>query len=122
MVFAVLVAGTCLFHLAVVAGAPWGHLTMGGRWPGALPMPARVLPVLSALLLIWAARVVLAAAGLIAGPVAGWAAWLVLAILVVAVLANATTPSAPERRLWLPVTLAMLASGGAVLVPALMAG
>lgn len=31
------------FHVAMICGAPWGHLTMGGRWPGALPPAARWL-------------------------------------------------------------------------------
>ena len=50
-VFAGLAGIACLFHVAVALGAPWGHLTMGGRWSGALPRRVRALPVLSALLL-----------------------------------------------------------------------
>ena len=34
VVFATLIAVSTFFQLALAAGAPWGHLAMGGRYPG----------------------------------------------------------------------------------------
>lgn len=115
--YGLLAGGVVVFHLAMIVGAPWGYLTMGGRWPGRLPVPARLLPLASATLIVILAVIVLARAGIIAGP--GWAGsgaaiGAALALSVVAVIANAATPSPLERRLWLPVTLLML--GAAVIV------
>ena len=40
------------FQVALVLGAPWGALTLGGRYPGTLPPSARVIAALSATLLV----------------------------------------------------------------------
>lgn len=42
-VFCTLVAVVVLFQLALAAGAPWGHLAMGGKFPGRLPPPLAML-------------------------------------------------------------------------------
>jgi hypothetical protein len=107
--FAALAAFVVGFHLAVILGAPWGRLTMGGRWPGVLPRRARVLSALSAALVLGMAAVL--ARG---GPPG--AVWAVVALSGLAVIANAATPSGPERRLWLPVTIAMLLAAISVAV------
>ena len=103
MVFAVLAVCVAGFHLGVILGAPWGALTMGGRWPGVLPPAARVLSALSGGLVLGMAAVVWRGR-----PRA--AMWAVAALAGLAVLANAATPSPAERALWLPVTLVMLAA------------
>lgn len=115
-VFAGVVAAVVLFHLAVIGGAPWGHLTMGGRWEGALPWPARVLSALSASLLAAMAAVVLAVAGVLAWRPPRGAMAAVLAVSALAVVANAATPSAAERALWLPPTIVMLLAAVCVAV------
>lgn len=107
-IYAGLAGLVCLFQLGVVLGRPWGHLTMGGRWTGALPPAMRVLPVLSAALVAAMATAVLGGAGQVAWSPAGWVLWSVLGLSILAVIANAATPSRAERRLWLPVTMAML--------------
>ncbi|EYD77814.1 hypothetical protein Rumeso_00541 [Rubellimicrobium mesophilum DSM 19309] len=109
-VFAGLAAGVVAFHLAVIGGAPWGSLTMGGRWPGVVPGPAKGLSALSALLVAGMAVVMLARAGVLGLRMPRGAVRAVLLLSGLAVVANAVTPSAPERALWLPVTLAMLAA------------
>ena len=114
-VYAGLVGLTCLFHLAIIWGAPWGSLTMGGRWPGRLPVLARILSLASALLLVVMALVVLAQAGILEADLPHWAHWAVAGLTLVSVLANAATPSPPERLVWLPVTLILLICLGIVL-------
>lgn len=109
--FVVLALFVVAFQVALILGAPWGHLTLGGRFEGALPRRVRAVPAVSALLLGGFAIVVLARAGL---ALPGWseaarvAIWVPVAYLVLGSVANAATPSRDERRLWLPVILVML--------------
>nr|WP_272490853.1 hypothetical protein [Mesobacterium pallidum] len=103
-------------QLALAAGAPLGRYTLGGRFPGRLPPAFRALALVQAALLAAMALAVLARAGI--GPVVlpGWTFRATLGLTALTTLANLATPSVPERRLWGPVTLAML---GAALVVAL---
>lgn len=108
---AIVFAGLCVvlavFHHCIILGAPWGHLTMGGRWKGALPVPARGLSLVSALLLVGMAFAVLSLAGLTGRTPPAFVLPLLAAYMGLAILAHVFTPSAPERRLWLPVILVM---------------
>jgi hypothetical protein len=73
----------------------------------------RLVAMFSALLLSAFAFVVALRAGFV---VVSWApqsrglVWVVVAYCAIGVLANAATPSPWERRIWLPVVAAMLAS------------
>lgn len=107
LIFAALSAGTILFHLAIIAGAPWGHLTMGGRWPGRLPLAARLLSLLSAALVALMAFVLAAGAGIGGPTLPAWTLWAVIVYLALAIVMHIATPSAAERMLWLPVILGM---------------
>ncbi|QYF94465.1 hypothetical protein KY495_04410 [Massilia sp. PAMC28688] len=113
LLFTVLAAAVVLFQLALVWGAPYGALTLGGTYKGALPLPVRVVPALSAILLAAFAMVVLIRADLVLPQ---WALqarsliWLVIAYCAVGVAANFFTPSRRERTLWLPVVSLMLVS------------
>lgn len=109
-VFAALSVVVMLFHAAAILGAPVGDLTMGGRWPGVLPPAARLLSGLSLGVIGLAAAVVLARTGVIRRTLPGWAMRAVLAYLAVAIPMHVATPSAAERRLWLPVILMLTAS------------
>ena len=109
-VFSVLAAGVVTFQLALVAGAPWGALTQGGRYLGALPPSARAIAALSALLLLAFVGTVRAHASATRAPRFPRAVWVVVAYCALGVLANAVTPNAWERALWLPVVILMFAS------------
>ena len=121
ILYAVLSAGVVVFQLALALGAPWGAYAMGGAFPGRFPPAMRVAAVVQAVLLALMAGVVLARAGL---ALPGWAAasvwlvWGVVAFCAVAVVLNSISRSAGERRLWVPVTVAMLASSLAVALTA----
>lgn len=106
---AVLTLVVVLFQLALAAGAPWGHLAMGGRYPGRLPLPARIAAVVQAVLLVLFSFVVLGRAGLVSPPPPAGLVYVVLAAAALAAVLNLATPSIPERRLWGPVALVMLA-------------
>ncbi|MCX4239296.1 hypothetical protein [Paraliomyxa miuraensis] len=120
LVFGVLVAIVVLFQLALAAGAPWGHLAMGGRHPGRFPAKLRIGAVIQAGLLGLLALVVMGRAGLDVPLTTSWPAWTIWIPVVVSglsLLMNLATPSKAERRLWAPVAAGML---GSSLVVALM--
>lgn len=93
------------FQLGLAAGRPWGHLAMGGRYPGEWPAGLKAGAVFQAAVLVFMGLVMLTVAGV--GDLAPWAAeskWPVVAVSGLSFLLNVVTPSAPERRLWAPPT------------------
>lgn len=119
VVFAATITGVVGFQLALALGAPWGEYAMGGAVRGSFPPPMRVLAAVQAVLLAILALIVLGRVGI--GPLAGAgsAVWVAVATSVLAVLLNAASRSGGERRIWVPVSLVLLASS---LVVALTAG
>lgn len=110
LVFAALSLAVVLFHVAAIFGAPVGHLTMGGRWPGVLPPAARLLSLLSIGITALMVTTVLVRAEVLGGSMPAWSMRVVLAYLATAILAHVATPSSAERKLWLPVILALTAA------------
>lgn len=109
--YGVLCVVVILFHLALAAGAPWGAYTMGGQWPGVLPVRVRFLSVVQAAILAAMAASVLDRAGAVALHWPAWAWWAAMAMTVLTFFANMVSRSQPERRLWVPVIAAMLVLG-----------
>jgi hypothetical protein len=111
--YSVLALVVVAFQAALVAGAPWGKLTWGGRYPGKLPRTMRVVALLSGALVVGFAAIVVGRAGLaLEGLKSYWriGIWIVVAYSLLGVAGNSVTRSRWERVLWLPVTLLMLAS------------
>jgi hypothetical protein len=108
--FTVLLA---LFQLALALGAPWGHLAMGGRFPGRFPPPMRIAALVQIAIYLALAAMVFARAK-VALPdlfdISRIAIWVVVAMMTLAVVLNLITPSKWERRLWAPVAILLLAS------------
>lgn len=101
-------AGVCLFQVALIAGAPWGELTQGGRHKGALGPAGRIAAVVSIGVIAAMCMAVLSDAG--GWPNwPRWTAWAVLGVQCLSTLMNWITPSVAERRLWGPITTVMLA-------------
>ncbi|CAA9235229.1 MAG: hypothetical protein AVDCRST_MAG93-1064 [uncultured Chloroflexia bacterium] len=101
------------FQLALALGAPWGAYAMGGAFPGRFPLTMRLAALAQTILLGLLAAVVLSRAGLVLpqwSQASGWLTWVVVTYTTIAVVLNAITPSVRERRLWLPVTLMLVAS------------
>lgn len=121
VLFAVVTAGAIAFQIALALGAPWGTYAMGGRFPGRYPPAMRIAAVAQAALLSLALLIVLSDAGLVLPSVSQalpWLIWLVVAFSAVSVVLNALTPSAGERRIWVPVAVVMLVSSLSVaLIP-----
>lgn len=105
-----------LFQLALAMGASYGHLAMGGRYPGRFPPAMRVAAVVQAGLHVALTLAVLERAGQIATPLPDWLFWAACAMILVATPLNLITPSRAERALWGPVTMLMLASIGVILI------
>ena len=108
MIFVLPALYTVIFQLAVTFGAPWGHLTLGGRWSGALPPPIRLLSLVQAVLAVAMIGAVLDRGGIIALGWPDWAYYATVVMCALSVVANAATPSKPERRIGLPVAALML--------------
>ncbi len=103
LAFAGIMGIIVLFQVALILGAPWGHLTLGGQWQGALPLKIRLIPVVSVTLLLAMNRIVLGASGVRPRWGPRWLIWPVCAYLAVGIAVHIVTPSAAERMLWLPV-------------------
>jgi hypothetical protein len=111
-VFAIVVAGVIAFQIALALGAPWGSYAMGGAFPGRFPPRMRIAALVQAALLAVTVGIVLSRAGLVLAAwsdAARWLIWVVVAIALLALVLNAISRSAGERRIWVPVAAAMLA-------------
>ena len=116
VLYAICTAVAVGFQLALAAGAPWGHLAMGGRYPGRLPTAIRMAVLPQAAILVFLALVVLSRADQIdflSGSV-DWLAWVAAAVSAISLIMNLATPSAPERRLWAPIGAIMVLTSLAV--------
>lgn len=113
LVFAVVAAGVVAFQLAMALGAPWGSYAMGGAFPGRFPTPMRIAAVVQAVVIGAIAVAVLSAAGLVVRDLAvavPWLIWVAVVVSALALVLNAISRSAGERRIWVPVAAVMLAS------------
>lgn len=50
-IFALLIFVVVLFQLALMLGAPWGNVAMGGRFPGKFPPVMRIAALIQGLVL-----------------------------------------------------------------------
>lgn len=121
-VAAVLLAGLVLFQVALASGVPWGRAAYGGA---AAELPTRLRTTSAVAAVVWAllALLVLRRAGYdLPAPLPdAWlpaATWVVVALLAVACVLNALTPSRVERAIWLPVSVLLLLSTGTVALTA----
>ena len=113
LIFALMTALAVSFQIALALGAPWGHLAMGGRYPGKFPQPMRVAALAQAALLAGLALMVVVNARLALADlhsVSEIAIWVAVVISLLSLIMNLATPSKPERNLWAPVALVMTVS------------
>ncbi|XEC93498.1 hypothetical protein AB6A23_19305 [Paenibacillus tarimensis] len=111
IVFTVLIGIVILFQLALAAGMPWGSAAMGGKFPGKYPPAMRFACLIQIVILSFIAVIVLTRSGLLFSdwhPLSMSAIWFVVAFSAVAALMNLITKSIWERRIWAPVSLALL--------------
>jgi len=121
IVFGIAIVGIVGFQVALALGAPWGAWAMGGAFPGHFPPRMRVAAIVQAVVLALIGVVVLSHAGLVLPAIAEaapWLVWLAVGVSGLSLVLNAITPSAGERRLWVPVAVVLLASSLAVALTA----
>ena len=111
--FAFLALIVFLFQIALAARMPWGHLAMGGRYPGKFPPNMRVGAVIQGALIAFLGVIVLSRAG-VAFPglsnLSNFLIWVAIAISGISLVLNLITQSKWERILWVPVGLLMTVS------------
>lgn len=97
-----------VFQLALAGGAPLGAAAWGGRHERTLPRGLRVASAIAGVVVYPAiVTLVLASADVVEVPGVGagrTATWILTAFFGLGTLANAASPSKPER-LWAPVSL-----------------
>jgi len=102
---AVLLVGISVFQVLLALGAPWGSAAYGGGAAGpdgVLPSGLRVASAVAAVILGVAAWVILVRADLVPrGPLSPrllhWAAWTIVAFMVLNTLSNLSSSSTVER-------------------------
>ena len=107
LVFAALAAPPFAAQVGLALGAPWGAVTLAGRWPGKLPPRMRIAALAQAAVLLSLAAIALDHGGVIALGLPVGAIWIVVAVSGISAVLNTITPSRIERLLWSPVTILM---------------
>jgi len=110
VIFSVVAILLMLFHLALLLGAPLGHLTQGGFSKGKLPKAKRIAALIQLLLLMAMVVMVLTKAHIAFEGFYGLSQtliWFVVAVSLLSLVLNTITPSKQERLLGVPVSLAM---------------
>lgn len=113
IVFALAAAGVVAFQLALALGAPWGAYGMGGAVEGRFPPALRIAALLQGVVIAIIALGVLSVAGVVVPGFATafpWFAWVAVAMSGLAVVLNSISRSAGERRIWVPISIVLLAS------------
>ena len=111
---AALVAGAlfvamAVFQAALALGAPFGEHVLGGRFAGTLPVRIRVFSGIAAVILLGAAVLILARAGLIRWPagaagILAPASWVIAGFLALNTLGNLRSRSRLERTVFASIT------------------
>ena len=112
-IFAFLTLIVVLFQLALLLGAPWGHLAMGGRFPGKFPPKMRIAALVQAILLCVLGLVVLIRAKMLLPSfytISETAIWVVVIINCLSLVMNLATPSRWERIIWAPIVTMLVIS------------
>lgn len=114
VVAAVVLGALVLFQLALALGVPWGKASYGGA-EATLPTHLRATSLVAVVFWSLVILVVLRRGGhQVWSPMpVAWlpvVMWLLVGLMVVACVVNALTPSAIERAIWLPVSVALLAT------------
>ena len=103
-----------LFQLALAFGAKWGELAYGGAHKGRLPTNYRISSLFSSGVAIALAGHYLAELGVFESLLDSQgrliANWVFFALLAVGAVLNNISRSAPERKLWGPITIVMAVS------------
>ena len=107
LLYASFCGGVILFQVGLIIGLPWGHLTQGGQYVGALPISGRLIAGVSIILLVLFAYSVMSKQTKWLPHWPAWTGWATLVVQGISMLLNWITPSQSERYLWGPITTLM---------------
>jgi hypothetical protein len=100
-----------IFQFAMVFGAPLGEYTMGGKFPGKLPLKMRIAAFLQIFILLLFVSVVIAKSGIALEQyhsVGRIGIWFVVAFFVLGSIVNLSSPSRKERLIMGPANIIAL--------------
>ncbi|MEQ8692117.1 MAG: hypothetical protein RIC89_14935, partial [Pseudomonadales bacterium] len=101
-----------LFQLALSAGAPWGSIANGGRFPGRLPKRLRLGALARAIVLAVLGLIVPIHAKIILPDfhyVSEIGIWIVVVVYSLSLANNLSTSNKLERAIWAPVVAILVA-------------
>lgn len=107
----IIIFGVIIFQVLLVFGALWGDYTMGGKFPGKLPISIRLLVLIQILVLIGFSYIIAEKTGLISfgtNIFGNIGIWFVFVFFILGTLLNWITPSKKERIIWGPVNTIIL--------------
>ena len=109
-IFALLIFVVVLFQLALMLGAPWGNVAMGGRFPGKFPPAMRIAALIQGLVLGVIGFIVLIRGQVLNSnlyEITEIAIWVVVALMGFSLVMNLVTTSRWERIIWAPVVVVL---------------
>ena len=109
-IFALLIFVVVLFQLALMLGAPWGNVAMGGRFPGKFPPVMRIASLIQGLVLGVIGFIVLIRGQVLNSnlyEITEIAIWVVVALMGFSLVMNLVTTSRWERIIWAPVVVVL---------------
>ena len=109
-IFALLIFVVVLFQLALMLGAPWGNVAMGGRFHGKFPPIMRIAALIQGLVLGVIGFIVLIRGQVLNSnlyEITEIAIWVVVTLMGLSLVMNLVTPSRWERIIWAPVLVVL---------------
>jgi hypothetical protein len=110
-IFTGLSIAIALFPLVLALGAPLGEFTLGGKYPGKLPVKLRIAALLQILILFIFNMIVLSKAGLAFDFMSDFsriAVWFVFAFFILGSIMNLSSPSKKEKIVMGPLNIIAL--------------
>ena len=112
-IFIALTIMIAIFQLALAFGAPLGEYTMGGKFPGKLPIKMRVAALVQIIILLFFDFVVITKAGMAFDQyhnVGRIGIWFIVAFFVFGSFVNLSSPSRKEKIVMGPANIIALIS------------
>ena len=100
-----------LFHVTLIFGAPLGDLTMGGKYPGKLPIKIRVASFIQILVVILFSFIIISRTGIYFESyyaISRVAVWIVVSFFIFGTLVNILSPSKKEKLIMGPLNIIAL--------------
>jgi hypothetical protein len=100
-----------LFQLALVFGAPLGEYTMGGKFPGKMPVKMRIAALIQIFILLLFVSIVIAKSGISFEQyhsIGRIGIWFVVAFFVLGSIVNLSSPSRKEKLVMGPANIIAL--------------